>query len=184
MPTLIWKILLLGGVELNERHPLRLNVGFLLHANVGFNRDFDFHTPAIQVGDDLHVDALRGSVNFTRTNQGLYAQGSLHSHSTQGCARCLSDFEHDLAIDIADLFIYPPGEAEDPLLVVPESGMLDLTSYMHEQILLVAPIRSICRPDCKGLCPECGLSLNDENCDHPDADIDPRLAALKSLLPD
>lgn len=184
MPKLFWEIQLQGGEKLNQRHPLRLNVGFLLHANVGFSRDFDFETAAIQVGDDLHVESLRGTVNFARTNQGLYAQGLLYSEVNQDCARCLSEFVQELAFEIVDLFIYPPNGAEDPLLAVPETGILDLAPYLREQILLGAPLRSLCRKDCRGLCPECGLSRNDENCDHSDADIDPRLSALKSLLPD
>jgi uncharacterized protein len=40
----------------------------------------------------------------------------------------------------------------------------------------------LCRPDCQGMCPTCGINRNDETCACVDDDIDPRFAALKKLL--
>lgn len=163
---------------------MRLNVGFLLHANVGYSRVFDFDHPQVTVGGDLGVTALRGSLRLTRTTRGLYAQGRLEGEVRLECVRCLQAYDQTLATDLDDLFVYPPGRAEDPLLAVPETGILDLNPLLREYLLLDVPMQPLCRADCRGLCPECGANLNEEDCGHRRVRIDPRWAALKELLAD
>jgi len=53
---------------------------------------------------------------------------------------------------------------------------------LREYLVLDIPSRPLCRPECKGLCPECGNNLNESTCEHPESQIDPRLASLSSLL--
>ncbi len=166
---------------LSNRHPLRLNVGFLLHQGVGTNRSFGFDHPSVQIGD-LHAANLRGSVRFSRTAQGLYAQGDLQAETGLDCVRCLEAFSQRLTIRIDELFVYPPGQSPDPLLTIPETGILDLNPLIREYLVLDVPLRPVCRPDCKGLCPECGNNLNLAPCVHPVAEVDPRLSGLKSLI--
>jgi uncharacterized protein len=65
---------------------------------------------------------------------------------------------------------------------LPEDGHINLAPLVREYILLEIPINPLCRPDCLGLCPECGEILTDEPHYHEDDTIDPRLAQLKDLL--
>ena len=171
-----------GGVNLNNRHPLRLNVGFLLHESVGYSRTFDFELPSVQVSEDLDVSHMRGQLRLTRTAQGLYGQGRLQVSTPLECVRCLAPFDQDITARVDDLFVYPPGTAAEPLLAIPETAILDLGPLLREYFLLDVPLQPVCRPDCKGLCPECGNNLNESTCRHPSTDIDPRLAGLQSLL--
>jgi uncharacterized protein len=175
--------LLRGGAYLNNRHPLRLNVGFLLHKNVGYSRNFDFDIDTVQVGNDVDVTALRGSINLIRTAQGVYLSGDLTAHRELGCVRCLTSFHQSLSVNLDDLFTYPPDRASDPLLIVTEDAILDLNPILREYLLLDEPIQTLCRQDCKGLCPECGVNANQTECDHPMVEVDPRLEALRALLP-
>jgi uncharacterized protein len=177
------EVLLPGsGVNLDNHHPLRLKVGFILHQSVGFSRNFDFDLPSLAFGGDLAAGSLKGSVRLTRTAQGLYAKGTLQASTRVECVRCLTEFDHLLTAEVNDLFTYPPDPGADPLLVIPETGVLDLTPLVREVLLLDLPMQPLCRPDCQGLCPECGGNRNLSPCEHPEAEIDPRLAALKSLL--
>lgn len=177
-----FKSLLQGGAYLNSRQQLRLNVGFLLHKNVGYSRNFDFDLDDVRIGEDLDVTALRGSLRLTRTSQGVYVHGPMQAYLNLGCVRCLSTFRQALHVDFNDLFIYPPNEAEDPLLVIPETGLLDLNPLLREYLLLDVPIQPLCRQECKGLCSVCGENLNEVDCQHPETAIDPRLEVLKALL--
>ena len=172
-----------GGANLNSRHPLRLNVGFLLHKNVGDGCNFDFNCDSVRVGDDLDFKGLQGSIHLTRTGQGLYAHGRLQAQTSLVCVRCLTSFDQQLTIELDDLFTYPPDRASDPLLSIPEDGVLDLNPLLREYLLLDIPIQPLCRQDCEGLCPVCGSDLKKTECDHPHTEVDPRLAALKALLP-
>jgi uncharacterized protein len=68
------------------------------------------------------------------------------------------------------------------LLAIPETGILDLSTIFREYLLLDIPIQPVCSPTCKGLCPICGGNLNETECNHPEVDIDPRMAVLQELL--
>jgi uncharacterized protein len=170
-------------VNLSARHPLRLNVGFMIRQNVGFSRDFDFDLSAVEVSEDLLIHSLQGTLTLSRIAQGILAQGRLQAKMPQECARCLAEFNLPLTIKLKDLFTYPPNQGSDPILVVAENGILDLNPLLRESVLLEIPMRPLCRPECKGLCPVCGANRNNSKCKHPEQKIDPRMAALKSLLP-
>jgi uncharacterized protein len=58
---------------------------------------------------------------------------------------------------------------------------IDLGAMIREHILLDAPVAPLCRPDCVGLCPTCGIDLNLSTCDCVAADVDPRWEALSQL---
>jgi uncharacterized protein len=61
-----------------------------------------------------------------------------------------------------------------------ESGLL-LEDVVREQVLLSLPGRTLCTPDCKGLCPSCGQNLNSASCNCDKAAADPRWNALAGL---
>jgi uncharacterized protein len=154
----------------------------MLHQTVGYNRTFEFDHPSVQVSDDLDVSDVRGELRLTRTAQGLYATGALHGTTRAECVRCLTPFDQGLNITFDDLFAYPPSKATEPLLAVPETGLLDLAPLTREYMLLDLPLQTLCRPDCRGLCPECGANRNETDCGHDSPATDPRLTGLRALL--
>jgi uncharacterized protein len=161
---------------------LRLNVGFLLKESTGYRRQFEFDADAAQIADDLAVSDLRGHVTFTRTPQGLYAEGRITGYVTAQCVRCLDEFPQRLTSSISELFVYPPENAAPGELVIPDEAILDLAPLVREDLLLSAPIQAVCRPACKGLCPVCGADWNLESCTCAEDNVDPRLVALRALL--
>jgi uncharacterized protein len=176
------KIELPGGANLNERSPLRLNVGFLLNKNVGYSRNFEFEIPHTVVDGDLEVQNLTGTLHATRTGQGVYLHGALTASTIAECVRCLDEFDLVLTAELDELFVYPPQKDVEPELTISEEAILDLNPILRELFILDIPIQPVCRTDCKGLCPVCGENRNEQQCEHPEEDIDPRMAVLKSLL--
>ena len=161
---------------------LRLNVGFIVHQTVGYYRDFPFNVPAMRLSPDLDLENLIGAIRVTRTAQGLLVQTRMQAQTATECVRCLSDFVQALEIDSTELYAFTINSVTDSGLLVPESGKLDLTPLIREEMLLAMPIKPICKPSCKGLCPVCGENLNEMVCDHGHEDEVPQLSALKSLL--
>jgi uncharacterized protein len=162
--------------------PLRLNVGFVVAQSAGFSRDIKFDLPRINVPPDLHLNSLTGVVRVTRTPQGILLQGDFQALIDLECVRCLTDFQQMLKIDFTELYAFSQRYVTDSGLLMPETGIIDLTPVLREYLLLEIPISPLCRPDCKGLCPICGNNLNESTCNHEDDTVDPRLASLKSLL--
>ena len=170
-----------GGANLTKYHLLRLNVGFLLNKDVGYGRNFEFEEPSLLIGDVLISD-LRGSARLSRTGQGIYIKGHLQGNIDLECVRCLSDFKQILRAELDELFDFPPEKDSDPHLTISEDAILDLSPLLREIFLLDVPIQPICRVECMGLCPVCGEVFTEGHQSHPEEDIDPRLAVLKTLL--
>ena len=71
-------------------------------------------------------------------------------------------------------------EAETEVGYYRGDGIL-LEDVLKEQVLLSAPVKSLCREDCKGLCAQCGSNLNLESCDCRPVSVDPRWTALQEI---
>ncbi|MGA2489045.1 MAG: DUF177 domain-containing protein [Anaerolineales bacterium] len=165
----------------NPRHPLRLNVGFLLNATIGTSREFNFDYATIHLGDDLTLREFIGTARFSRTPQGLLLQGEFKAETDLECVRCLEMFPQFLKWSVTDLYAFNRRNMTESGLLVPEHGQIDLEPLLREYALLEFPISPVCKPDCKGLCPVCGENLNKIDCGHH-PEPDSPFAVLKDLL--
>ena len=106
------------------------------------------------------------------------------------CARCLEPVQQDVKNSF-DLIYRPLGSdagvdersiggGEAEIGYYQGEGLL-LEDALREQVLLALPLKTVCREDCKGLCPGCGRNLNTESCTCPPQVEDPRWSALKDL---
>ncbi len=109
-------------------------------------------------------------------------QADFHTHTELECVRCLTGFQQPLNINFTELYAFSQRYVTDSGLLMPETGTIDLNPVVREYAMLEIPMRPLCKPDCKGLCPICGNNLNESTCTHEDDSGDPRLASLKSLL--
>lgn len=107
---------------------------------------------------------LHGRISLTRTPQGLYAQGHLRAVAPAECVRCLTPFEQPVSSRFGEMFHYPPERAPAEALLIPDHMNLDFAPLVREDMLLSLPMRQLCRPDCKGLCPICGQNWNEATC--------------------
>ena len=106
------------------------------------------------------------------------------------CARCVEPVEIPLAADF-DLIFRPAdadSEALERSITAPETEIgyylkdsLLLEDVLREQLLLSLPVRTLCKPDCKGLCPRCGENRNSQMCNCEEGPSDPRWEALAGL---
>jgi uncharacterized protein len=171
----------------NENHSgyinsrvLKLQVGFLLAEGKATSRETEFDIPStIRVADDMMLNYLRGTLRLSRTSRGILIQGELKTSLQAECNRCLDTIDIELDLPIEEIFVYPPEPDAD--YTVADDGILDLAPLVREETILQTPINVLCKPDCAGLCPECGKNLNLGPCDCNVDEIDPRLSALKEL---
>jgi uncharacterized protein len=98
------------------------------------------------------------------------------------CMRCLEDAAVEAEVDAREI---DQADTEDEELRSPyvDDDELDLGRWVHDAAVLALPTQILCRPDCAGLCPVCGESLNDADPkDHKhDTGTDPRWAKLNEL---
>jgi DUF177 domain-containing protein len=116
--------------------------------------------------------------------------GTLRAELECDCSRCLDPLR--IPVDARfDLLFLPEGEAEaggehevgegDTGVSLYRNDEIDLNEVMREQFYLALPMKPLCREDCKGLCPVCGVNRNQEMCQCQHAWEDPRLAPLRNL---
>ena len=171
----------------SDNRLLRLNVGFLLKEGPGYSREFPFDQDSTFVVEDVVISQLRGVLRLTRTRQGIVIQGTLRTQIATECVRCLAPFSLPCAIELSDLFVFPAPPGSSPIsnpYIVDDGGFVDLQPIIREEGILAVPIQTLCSPECKGLCPQCGQNLNEGMCECAEEPIDPRLASLRALLDD
>ncbi len=127
----------------------------------------------------------------------VFANGTFNGFLTVACSRCVEPVRLDLAEQLRVTFM-PKSEmpaddddaeegeegaevASEDLDLFPYDGeVVDLEPLLREQFVLAVPYAPLCREDCKGLCPQCGIDRNAASCSC-EKPGDPRLAALKGL---
>lgn len=134
----------------------------------------------------------KGKAELLRNTLGeIRLRGEVKATLAAPCDRCLAEAE--IALDGEfDLFFKPVEKTSAHGEVHLAEGEVDLSFYegdgiglrdaLREHILLARPMRLFCRPDCQGLCPECGADRNENPCTCATEKTDPRLSALKGLL--
>lgn len=162
--------------------PFRLNVGFIAAADIGYRRQFVFEDLAFVRLEDLELREVHGSVTVLRTPQGLLFQVDLRATTPQVCVRCLKPIQQPVHAVFEELYAFSEKHLTESGLLYPASGVVDLSPLVREFMILDIPFNPLCSPECKGLCPQCGANLNEENCGHQKRSIDPRWAALQALL--
>ena len=167
----------------NPKHPFRINVGFIVHEEVGYNHQFPFEFENIFLGEELELKDFSGTIEVGKTAQGLVATGDFEGKTTLECVRCLNDFTYTLNWSITELFAFKSELVnDDDVLPLPDSAQIDFDPILREYALLEVPIKPLHSPDCKGLCLECGQDLNVEDCGHTDTGEDSPFSTLKNLL--
>ena len=169
-----------------EREPF----DFDLNINAG---TIDFGEEAEQVGNL----ATSGRAEVIHEHRGpkeivpdIRLKGRYSGRFQVPCARCIEPVEIPLAADF-DLIFRPIGaDAGAPERSITSSeteigyyqkDSLLLEDVLREQVLLSLPVRTPCKPDCKGLCPSCGANRNQQPCSCDEGKTDPRWEALTGL---
>lgn len=112
----------------------------------------------------------------------ILLKANVRTEIERTCGRCLKVFTEQLNAEVLEKF-YPAGaENIENDAFIYESDLLDITEPVRESLLLAVPLQSLCREDCRGLCPVCGADRNEGDCGCDTTTVDPRLAALKQFI--
>ena len=107
----------------------------------------------------------------------LRFRGRLHGP----CYRCLGDAVLDLLVAAREYQATSPGESDELRTPYLADDRLDLSAWARDSVAAALPEKILCRPDCAGLCPECGGDLNREPHTHDLVEPDSRWAVLAEL---
>lgn len=129
-----------------------------------------------------------------KNSEGFVLKGEVETTINLVCSRCLKTFDEKIVGEIEAYYIndrfsdlYTKSEKLESLdnIIFFSENKVDITDRIIESILMEIPDKPLCKEDCKGLCPICGVDLN-ENPDHTHEEeyIDPRFAKLLDIFND
>ena len=135
--------------------------------------DFAFGDDRIVVTRDinveLHIESVQG---------GLVVQGETSCSTTMLCRRCLREVSADIQVVIDEIYRSVP---DNPDAYVLEGEQVDLMPMVRETMLLALPDAPLCKPDCPGLCPQCGADMQSDPCQCQAQRTDERWSVLDQL---
>ncbi|TYQ12992.1 UNVERIFIED_CONTAM: uncharacterized protein Cloal_4036 [Acetivibrio alkalicellulosi] len=134
----------------------------------GISEDVEFEQPVSVKGNIVNM----GSV--------LKLTGELEVSYNTKCSRCLNDVNTKLNVQLREDFFEEGQNAEGAYTYA--GRYVELEKVIKDNIILNLPARQVCRDNCKGLCPGCGIDLNEKTCECKFKESDPRLEALKNFF--
>jgi uncharacterized protein len=134
-------------------------------------------------------DLLTLRLHIQKVDNEYYCQGTIAAPVEQECSRCLNLFDDDLVGDLN--FTIRAGDIK-PVRALDDEGeiffirasepIVELNEIIRQSLILSLPLKPLCSQDCKGICPNCGINLNEESCDCEDEEADERWEGLRGLL--
>lgn len=113
---------------------------------------------------------------------GIRIRGRLKAKARVSCRRCLARVAVDVEADLDAWFREETAPGEESVWPLDaDAAEVDVTAPVREELWLAMPEYVVCREDCDGLCPGCGVRLAEEECRCPPPEPDPRWGALDAL---
>ncbi len=135
------------------------------------------------------LKSVKIELRMQESGEEYFCQGTVHASVNVECSRCLTGFDkqfensvdfiacsESLHADEGDVF-----DSEDYAFFVGGDIQADITDIVRQSIILSLSLKPLCSEDCKGLCAQCGVNLNEQTCSCETEKIDPRWESLKKL---
>ena len=169
-----------------EKEPIDFDLQFPVGV-IDFGEEADQAGPLTAEGRAEVLHEHRGPKEIVSD---IRIKGRFSGNFELACARCVEPVPLPLAGEY-DLIFRPLGvdagpqersiSAQETEIGYYQKDSLLLEDVLREQVLLSLPVRTLCKPDCKGLCPRCGQNRNSQACSCEESQTDPRWEALAGL---
>lgn len=151
--------------------------------DVAFQAPFDeFHefSPRGPVDTDVEPDApVDVALRLESYLGGIRARGRVEVPWRGVCRRCSREVMGRSSLEVDERFVTPEGPADDESYPI-EHNDVNLAPLVHDAVFLDLPLAPLCRDDCRGLCPVCGIDRNEDTCTCREP-LDSRWATLDAL---
>ena len=175
----------------NSQSPFKINLhelprraGEMKNYHLEFVSPEPIGTPmlAIKTGEPLVIDFKAEAVS-----DGVLISGRIVSLAEGECGRCLEELKEDVDQEFRELFLYESrkseNEEDDDELFAMDGDIADIEVPIRDAVVLAMPLNPLCKPDCLGLCSECGERMEKLGPDHSHEKVDPRWSGLAGWQP-
>jgi len=134
----------------------------------------------VPAGTTLDLDLRMESVS-----EGVLVSGTVTTPVEGECGRCLRPIGDTLVVRIQELYAYEHSTTDETTdedeVGRLQGDLIDLEPALRDAVVLALPTNPLCREDCPGLCPECGVPRDELPAEHRHEQVDARWAALSNL---
>jgi uncharacterized protein len=150
--------------------------------------EYSFEAEPSKIGINEQLDGLiKIEAKLDKSLRQILLKSEIQAEGVFVCDRCLEEFHRKL--DVKYSMIYIQGnrstadikKEEEIQVLSADTNYIDLDDDIRQCVLLAIPQKLLCREDCNGLCPTCGVNRNTENCSCGAEAVDTRWDALKKL---
>ncbi len=135
---------------------------------------------SIPTGSDVELDLM-----LTSVSEGIYVNGNVRGSLSGECGRCLNEISESFDVVLREMFAYADSTTQETTdedeVGRMQGDLFDLEPVVRDAVVLALPTTPLCRTDCPGLCPECGVHFDDLPANHSHEEVDARWAALRNL---
>ena len=139
-------------------------------SDVEFGGRYPIQKPVVVTGDVRNIAGM------------LLLQFEASTVLSSVCDRCMKAFDNPKTVRGEFMLAEEVQSEENDDIILLENDEFDLSEVARTAFILGMDTKTLCREDCKGLCPKCGADLNQGSCGCSKKDVDPRLAVLAKLL--
>lgn len=143
----------------------------------------------VSIGGEIFQITGKSPIHFTFTNIGknkAMIDGQMEITIAMYCDRCLKPVDEKMTLSFSREVCAPDvpddlsdGEDEQSFM---EGYELNVEDLLYNEIMINWPMKVLCKTDCKGICPKCGMDLNTGTCECDTFVPDPRMAVIKDIF--
>jgi uncharacterized protein len=135
-------------------------------------------------GDPIRFAGIKVKGEMVGAEERVNVRADVTATLLSRCVRCLGAVVMPIRAEVDAVFARAE-DPDDPDLYVFEASTIELTDPVRDALLLELPIRILCKEDCKGICPVCGVDRNVVSCACQEGgEVANPFAALKEFLHD
>lgn len=137
--------------------------------------------------DERFADPVKVQATLEKSTNHIYLKAEITAAGVFTCDRCVEEFRREIRTSYRVLYKFgseegtTPGEQEI-VYIHPDTSFVDVVEDVRQYSTLAVPQKLLCREDCKGICPTCGIDRNRTTCKCEAEEVDPRWQGLRKFL--
>jgi uncharacterized protein len=150
--------------------------------------EYHFEAEPSRIGlDERFSGVIKVEVHLDKSISQIFLQAEIVAEGSFFCDRCLENFHQELNTAYSMMYVQGArstidlNKEEEIQLLRADMNYIDLDDDVRQYILLTIPQKLLCREDCQGFCPTCGVNKNIASCTCGAQVVDSRWDALKKL---
>lgn len=137
--------------------------------------------------DERFTENVKVQATLEKSTKQLYLTVELSTGGMFTCDRCLDEHHREVRAKYGMVYMFGSevgvkSENQEVAFIHPDTSFIEIGEDVRQYAILAIPPKILCKEDCEGLCPRCGINRNRATCQCVQDDVDPRWQGLRKFL--